>query len=577
MNIKKILYKTIIQSFEKIGINKKYDPIISRTNTEYRGQYQANGIIKISKIEKKDPKKLSNKIINLIKSKKIFKKVFYTKPGFINFIINPEWISEKLNIILKKNNLHIKKKKKETIVIDYSSPNIAKEMHIGHLRSTVLGDSFAKLASFLGHKVIKVNHIGDWGTNFGIILAFYKEKKINLSNLTKNLKNIEKHYIIAKKKFDNDKKFANLSQKYNLKLNKNNINCKKIWKKIVSYSIKKNNVIYKKLNISLKNKHIKGESAYHHMLPEIIEDLLKKKIAKKIDGSVVVILKKFKNRIGKPMGIIIQKKDSSFLYSTIDIACLKYRCSILNANRIIYYTDSRQSQYLQQIILIAKMAGYIPNNTIIEHHTFGMVLSKNNKPFKTRDGNNIKLIHLIKEAEKRAYSITKTKNSNLKPKEIISISKKIGIGSIKYSDLSKNRITNYIFDWKTMLTFEGNTAPYMQYTFTRITSIFNKISYDIKKIKYPIILLEKYETELSLKILQFEEIIDESFKKGYMHLLCLYLYNLSVHFSIFYEQCPILKNSNKKIKYSRIKLCFLTSTILKIGLKILGIPTINFM
>ncbi|QIQ41834.1 MAG: arginine--tRNA ligase [Buchnera aphidicola (Microlophium carnosum)] len=574
MNLKNIIKQDIKNVL--INISKmNYDPIIILNKKTKLGHYQLNNLIKIANILNLKPYELSKIIIFNIKKKYMYKEVTFSEPGFINIFINQHWLSEQLEKIFISSRLGINRSESKNIVIDYSSPNIAKEMHIGHLRSTIIGDVIARILDFLGHNVIRANHIGDCGTQFGMLIAYLEDKKIKYYNLS--LMQLEEFYCKAKKKYDIDQLFAEKSREYVVKLQNRDKYCHSIWKKLVSITMSENYRIYKRLNVTLKESHTMGESVYNKMLPDIIHDLINKKIAIKKNGSIIVFLKEFKNRLGESMGVVIQKKDKAFLYSSTDIACFKYRYQVLHANRIIYYTDARQHQHLMQAWTIAKKAKYISQDLLLEHHTFGMMLSKNKRPFKTRDGNTIKLSALLNEATERAISLIKNKKPNLSKKKLTQLANIIGISAVKYSDLSKNRNTNYIFDWDEMLNFEGNTAPYIQYAYTRIISILNKSIIPIKKLKEKIILTKESEINLAIKILEFEEIILLISQKGTPHILCKYLYQLATSFSNFYENCSILFSKKIKICKSRIKLSILTAKTLKKGLNMLGIKTVKKM
>lgn len=573
MNITKFLNKQIKKICINYGAPKNFDPIIQKNIKNNDIDYQVNGIIKLKKKILCSPYKLSKKISKKILQSKIYKKISVSKPGFINITLQSTWLCIYINKMLNKKNFNISFKKSQTIVIDYSSPNIAKEMHVGHLRSTILGDTMAKVMEFLGHNVIRQNHIGDWGTQFGMLIT-----QLQLKSYT-SIDNIDKIYQQASFNYQNDPDFIKKTKKNVVKLQKKKNNHIKIWKCLIKQTIKKNNVIYKKLNISLTDNDIKGESFYHFMLSDIISDLKKKKMATNLNGCSIVYLKNFKNRAGQKMGVVIQKKDGAFLYTTTDIACLKYRCHTLKANRIIYYTDHRQTQHLSQIFEIAKQAKYINHDTVVEHHAFGMILSDNKKPFKTRQGITIKLIDLLNEGVNKAKKmIQKKKKNTILGKELNIIAEKIGIGAIKYFDLSKNRTSNYIFNWNQMLSLEGNTAPYIQYAYTRIQSIINKnISLNCYINTHKIKIFTNCERKLILTLLQFEEIIYVVSKKGTPHLMCNYLYDLAGKFSNFYENCPILSAKEEHIKASRIKLSILTAKIIKKGLYFLGIKTVTKM
>lgn len=576
MNLKYIIKKDIDNALINIGYLNYCQPIITPNKKTTLGHYQLNNLIKIANILKLDAYELSQKIILNIKKKNIYKEITFSQPGFINIFLHHSWISKQLEKIFFSSRLGINRAIPKNIIIDYSSPNIAKEMHIGHLRSTIIGDVTARVLDFLGHNVIRANHIGDWGTQFGMLIA-YLEKNNLFYNDNLSLKELEKYYCEAKKRYDTDKKFAEISRKYVVKLQHGDKHCHNIWKKLVSITMLENYKIYKRLNVTLKNIHTIGESVYNKMLPNVVEDLINKKIAIKQNGATIVFLEEFKNRYGASMGVVVQKQDKGFLYSTTDIACFKYRYEKLCADRIIYYTDARQSQHLLQAWIIAKKANYIPKTLLLEHHIFGMMLGKNKRPFKTRDGNTIKLSALLDEAIERAVGLIKKKNPYISKKKLIPLAKIIGISAVKYSDLSKNRHTNYIFNWDEMLSFEGNTAPYIQYAYTRIFSIIKKSTIPIHRLKDPIILQKEIEIILALKILEFEEIIILISQKGTPHLLCKYLYQLATIFSNFYENHSILFSKKIKIYKSRLKLSILTAKTLKKGLNILGIKIVKKM
>lgn len=582
MNIQTFLLEKINQTLNKIGIQDFSNLIkIQQTNKKKFGNYQINGLITISKIINIPTEKFIKNVINFLNLNYIAEKIKTEQPGFINIFLNPKWIEDQINHIFFSPRLGISSINPQIIIIDYSSPNVAKEMHVGHLRSTVIGDSVARILSFLGHKVIKVNHIGDWGTQFGMLIAYIEKNKHHKSifNQTISIARLEHFYQKAKIQYDNNPDFAKLARAYVVKLQKGDKYCHEIWKNLVKISILNNQKIYSRLHITLKENDIMGESLYHSLLPDIITDLTNKGLAVVNNGAVVVFIKNSSNKLGKPFGVIIKKQDGAYLYSTTDIACIKYRCEILKANKIIYYTDSRQKQHLLHAWEIAKKSGYAKKSVSLEHHMCGMLLEKNGKPFKTRSGNSLKLITLLDEALKRAHHFILNKNPTLKYDQINKLAYIISIGAIKYSELSKNRTINYIFNWNNILNFNGNTAPYIQYAYTRISSLIRRSLYSNTQLKKNhIILKTQEEISLALCLLQFEETLITTSNKGTPHILCSYLYKLSMLFSIFYENCPIIQNKNNLcLKYSRLKLAILTARILKKGLNLLGIKTTEYM
>lgn len=574
MNIKKFLLKKTKKALILCNIFETQMINISYTSKKKFGDYQINGIIAISKKINQSPNKIAKKIKFFLNFEPLSNKIKITENGFINIFLNEKWIIKKIEKNIKNKSLISHLTKPKTIVVDYSSPNIAKQMHVGHLRSTVIGDSMARLFKFLGHKVIKANHIGNWGTPFGMLIAYIKKNKIKITKNI-NLLNLEKFYKKARKIYEKNIKFAKLAKKYVVKLQSKNEECYKIWKKLTNISINENQKIYDLLNISLKKKNIMGEDIYNDMLSNITSDLLKKRIAEKKENAIIVYLKEFKDKNGNLKDIVIKKSDGAYLYTTTDIACLKYRCQILKADRIIYYVDSRQKQHFSQIAAIAKKAGYTSKKTILEHHVLGMILGKNKKPFKSRSGKTVYLIDLINKGIKKVSSFIQKQNQKIKKNELKQIISSVAIGAIKYSDLSKNRQTDYIFDWNKMLNFKGNTSLYIQYAYVRINSILKKEKKFFNHIKKDILLLSKYEKNLAISLLQFEETIFSVEKNGFPNIICKYLFKITCLFSKFYENCRIIKEKNEQIKISRLKLVLLTKKTLKISLKILGIKTIK--
>ncbi|QJC30591.1 arginine--tRNA ligase [Enterobacteriaceae endosymbiont of Neohaemonia nigricornis] len=576
MNIKKILSKYIYNAMIQASIPDSYNVVLRKCKQVTFGHYQVNGIITAANKLKLNPKHLAIKVIKNINNIDIIKKMEVSQFGHINIFINEIWLSKQMNMILISSTLGFNKKIKiKNIVVDYSGPNIAKEMHVGHLRSTVLGDAIVRILTFVGHNVIPVNHIGDWGTQFGMLIAFLTIYKQNI-NKELSISNLDILYQQAQKKYINDINFAKKSRNYVVKLQNQDPFCLKIWKKLINITMENNYQLYNTLNILLNSAHTMGESTYNNMLPDIINDLQKKGLAIISNGAVIIPIK-YNDLISDNI-IIIKKSDGAYLYATTDIACIKYRAEYLHADRIIYYIDARQSQYLKNIFYIVKKAKYVKKNVQLEHHVFGMILNKNSKPYKTREGHNIKLQYLINEAISRSKTIILNKQPNIKQHKLNNLAQIIGVGAIKYNDLSKNRMSNYIFNWNEILNFEGNTSLYIQYAYVRAISILNKSNMSIKNIKdYTIIFTNQNEINLAILFLEFEEIILQVIEKGLPHILCNWLYKIAVLFSTFYENCNILNNTNNNTKISRLKIIFITSQFLKKGLNMLGIQTIQNM
>lgn len=577
MNIQSILSDKIKQAMILAGSDQSCDALIRQSGKPQFGDYQANGIMAAAKKLGLNPREFAQKVLDNAQLSDIAEKLEIAGPGFINIFLNPTWLTTEISAALSHKNLGIQATNKQTVVIDYSSPNVAKEMHVGHLRSTIIGDAVARTLEFLGHNVIRANHVGDWGTQFGMLIA-YLEKMQHEHASEMELQDLEAFYREAKKHYDEDEIFAEKARNYVVKLQSGDEYCRTMWKRLVDITMQQNQHNYNRLNVTLTEKDVMGESLYNPMLPSIVEDLKKQGLAVENDGALVVYLDEFKNKDGDPMGVIVQKKDGGFLYTTTDIAAAKYRYETLKANRALVFSDTRQSQHMQQAWLITRKAGYVPDSFSLEHKNFGMMLGKDGKPFKTRTGGTIKLADLLDEAIERATVLINEKNTNLSNDEKEAVIEAVGIGAVKYADLSKNRTTDYVFDWDNMLSFEGNTAPYMQYAYTRIRSIFNKTDINSTALlAAPLTIKDDKERTLAIKLLQFEEAVQTVGKEGTPHVLCAYLYELAGIFSSFYEHCPILNAEDESIKLSRLKLALLTEKTLKQGLTLLGIKTVEKM
>lgn len=577
MNIQSILSDKIKQAMVIAGADQSCDALVRQSGKPQFGDYQANGIMAAAKKLGLNPREFAQKVLDNLQLSDIAEKLEIAGPGFINIFLNPTWLTTEISAALSHKNLGIQATNKQTVVIDYSSPNVAKEMHVGHLRSTIIGDAVARTLEFLGHHVIRANHVGDWGTQFGMLIA-YLEKMQNEHTSEMELQDLEAFYREAKKHYDEDEVFAEKARNYVVKLQSGDEYCRAMWKRLVDITMQQNQHNYARLNVTLTEKDVMGESLYNPMLPSIVEDLKKQGLAVENDGALVVYLDEFKNKDGDPMGVIVQKKDGGFLYTTTDIAAAKYRYETLKANRALVFSDTRQSQHMQQAWLITRKAGYVPDSFSLEHKNFGMMLGKDGKPFKTRTGGTVKLADLLDEAIERATVLINEKNTNLSNDEKQAVIEAIGIGSVKYADLSKNRTTDYVFDWDNMLSFEGNTAPYMQYAYTRIRSIFNKTEINSTALlAAPLTIKDDKERTLAIKLLQFEEAVQTVGKEGTPHVLCAYLYELAGIFSSFYEHCPILNAEDEAVKLSRLKLALLTEKTLKQGLALLGIKTVEKM
>lgn len=576
MNIQVLLSDKVRQALIGAGAPADCEAQVRQSAKAQFGDYQANGVMSVAKKLGIPPRQLAEKVLQLLELGDVASKVEIAGPGFINIFLNSKWVASQADRVLKAPDLGIAPVEPQTIVIDYSAPNVAKEMHVGHLRSTIIGDAAARTQEFLGHKVIRANHVGDWGTQFGMLIA-YLEKMQNENASDLGLSDLEQFYRQAKKHYDEDAEFAERARAYVVKLQGGDHYCLKMWRKLVDITMAQNQLTYNRLNVTLTEDDVMGESLYNAMLPGINTDLKAKGLAVESEGATVVFLDEYQNKQGEPMGVIIQKKDGGYLYTTTDIACAKYRYETLGANRVLYYIDSRQHQHLMQAWTIVRKAGYVPDSVSLEHHMFGMMLGKDGKPFKTRSGGTVKLSDLLDEAIERAGKLIAAKNPDMPAEEMAKVAQVVGIGAVKYADLSKSRTTDYIFDWDNMLAFEGNTAPYMQYAYTRVASVFKRAGIDESVLTLPLVMTEEREVTLATRLLQFEETLITVAREGTPHVMCSYLYDLAGLFSSFYEHCQILNADSEEARQSRLKLALLTSKTLKTGLETLGIETVDRM
>ncbi|MEB5912775.1 arginine--tRNA ligase [Klebsiella quasipneumoniae] len=577
MNIQALLSEKVSQALIAAGAPADCEPQVRQSAKVQFGDYQANGVMAVAKKLGMAPRQLAEQVLSHLDLNGIASKVEIAGPGFINIFLDPAFLADNVNRALQSERLGVTTPQVQTIVVDYSAPNVAKEMHVGHLRSTIIGDASVRTLEFLGHKVIRANHVGDWGTQFGMLIAYLeKQQQENAGEMA--LADLEGFYREAKKHYDEDEAFAERARSYVVKLQGGDEYFLQMWRKLVDITMSQNQITYDRLNVTLTRDDVMGESLYNPMLPGIVADLKAKGLAVESEGATVVFLDEYKNKEGEPMGVIIQKKDGGYLYTTTDIACAKYRYETLHADRVLYYIDSRQHQHLMQAWTIVRKAGYVPDSVPLEHHMFGMMLGKDGKPFKTRAGGTVKLADLLDEALERARRLVAEKNPEMSADELENLAKVVGIGAVKYADLSKNRTTDYVFDWDNMLAFEGNTAPYMQYAYTRVLSVFRKAGIDENALTdAPVVIAEDREAQLAARLLQFEETLSVVAREGTPHVMCAYLYDLAGLFSGFYEHCPILSAESEATRNSRLKLALLTAKTLKLGLDTLGIETVERM
>lgn len=579
MNIRELLNEKVQQAMHACGIPADLPAVIAPGKKAGFGDYQANGAMGAAKVMGTNPRELAAKIVAHLELDGIAEKVDIAGPGFINIYLAPEWLGEQIGTAQLHPRLGITQvAKPQTVVIDYSGPNLAKEMHVGHLRSTIIGDALARLLEFQGHNVIRQNHVGDWGTQFGMLIAELEERLGENREAGMALKDLEVFYQQAKTHFDEDPAFADKARSYVVRLQSGDEEILKLWQEFKNISLQHSNEIYRQLNVTLTDDHVRGESFYNNDLPILVKELQDQGLAVESDGAQVVFLTELADKDGNPSPVIIQKQGGGYLYATTDLAALRYRANTLQANRVMYFIDARQSLHMQQVFTLARKARFVPEDIQLEHLAFGTMMGADGKPFKTRTGGTVKLAELLDESIERASALVKAKNPELNSTEAELIARKVGIGAVKYADLSKTRTNDYIFAWDSMLSFDGNTAPYLQYAFTRVQSIFRRAEINPAALEQPIILATDAEKVLAIKLLQFSEVLDQVAREALPHLLCSYLYDIASLYMSFYEACPILKDGvDPATRDSRLRLCHAVARIVEKGLELLGIEVMERM
>ncbi|GGY65101.1 arginine--tRNA ligase [Cellvibrio zantedeschiae] len=581
MNIRELLNDKVLSAMAACGIPADLPALIAPGKKAGFGDYQANCAMGAAKVMGTNPRELAGRIVAALQPELegIADKLEIAGPGFINIDLNPTWLGQQIASAQTDARLNIANvSNPQTVVIDYSGPNLAKEMHVGHLRSTIIGDALARLLEFQGHKVIRQNHVGDWGTQFGMLIAELEEQLGANQDGEMALKDLEVFYQQAKKHFDDDENFANKARDYVVRLQSGDANMLKLWQQFKDISLHHSTEIYQQLNVTLNDEHVRGESFYNNDLAPVVKELQDQGLASESEGAQVVFLQELADKDGNPSPVIIQKQGGGFLYATSDIAALRYRVKTLHANRIMYFIDARQSLHMQQVFTIARKAKFADDSVSLEHLAFGTMMGNDGKPFKTRTGGTVKLAELLTEAVERAGNLVRERSTDLSESEITEIARKVGIGSVKYSDLSKTRTNDYIFSWDSMLSFEGNTAPYMQYAFTRVQSIFRKAGVQPESLQNKIVIGTEQEKTLAIKLLQFSEVLDQVSREALPHLLCTYLYEIASLYMTFYEACPILKEGiEPDVRDSRLRLCHLVARTIEQGLDLLGIEVMERM
>ena len=585
--IVEILEQRVAQAMQKVtGLDSCAGQLRSSADSRF-GDYQSNGVMAIAKRMKKNPRELAADIVAALEVDDISETPEIAGPGFINFRLKEDYLATRLMQTAKDDTGRLAidaTDSPETIVVDFSAPNIAKQMHVGHLRSTIIGDCISRMLDFQGHKVIRQNHIGDWGTQFGMLIAYLRDENPDILENpgSVHIADLEQFYKNAKAKCDVDPAFEEKARAEVVKLHNHDKDTMAVWEHIVDESRSHYQPMYHELAVDLHKDNERGESFYADRLAGIVDELKESNVAKESDGAMCIFPEGFKNKDGDPLPFIVRKSDGAFLYATTDMAALKYRATELNADKIIYVTDARQKLHFEMLFASAALAGWTANCKPV-HVWFGTMLGEDNKPFKTRSGETVKLRDLLAESIERATAVVEQKNPGLDDDSKAKIARAVGIGGVKYADFSNNRTTDFVFSFDKMLAMDGNTAPYMQYAYARVKSIERKaadkgidVAAELSGIE-ALSLTEQAELDLAKHLARYGEAIAAAAADCRPNYLTSYLYDLAQKFSSFYNACPVLIAGEDK-RPTRLMLCDLTARTIKHGLsELLGIDVVEQM
>lgn len=542
------------------------DPVL---RTSDRSDYQSNGVMALAKQLGRPPREVAEELVGHLSTDRF--SVEIAGPGFLNISLSPSFLNAQLQSLLQDPRRGVAPTSSpKNIVIDYSAPNVAKEMHVGHLRSTVIGDALARMYNFRGDHVIARNHVGDWGTPFGMLIEHLLDMGEDEAIASLSIGDLDSFYRAARAKFEADDTFKERSRARVVLLQGGDQETGRLWKILVDQSVLYFSEVYEKLDILLRPEDVVGESFYNPMLNDVVTDLQKAGLIEESDGALCVFPPGFTNRDGEPLPLIVQKRDEGFGYAATDLAALRDRVSNLHADEILYVVGAPQSQHFEMIYAVARLAGWLPDNVRCEHIAFGNVLGPDKKMFKSRTGETVKLIGLLNEATQRAEEALKERSTGLDDQQRHELATQIARAAVKYADLSTERQRDYIFDLDRMIAFEGDTGPYLQYAHARIESIFRRLGEPWSEMNASFTLAAPAEKHLALGLLEFPEAFKASLAAVQPHKLCVYLFDLAQRFTSFYDACPVL-SSEGAVREERLALCSLTSSVLALGLSVLGI------
>ncbi len=549
------------------------DPVLRRSAQATFGDYQANGAMALGKALDRSPREVATAIVGHLDLDGVAEPPEVAGPGFINIRLLPAYLGAKATELAGDDRLGVRPAATaETVVVDYSQPNVAKEMHVGHLRSTIIGDAIVRVLEFLGHRVIRQNHLGDWGTNFGMLIEHLGDLGEDEAAAELSLGDLEAFYQQAKAKFDADPAFAERARSRVVALQGGDPTTLAHWQLLIDLSTRYFSTVYELLGVRLTDDDIAGESFYNPMLADVADDLVDKGLAVVDEGALCVFPPGFAGRDGKPFPLMVRKSDGGFGYDATDLAALRYRVSALGADRIIYVVDARQSQHFALLFKAGEMAGWLGDARRAEHVAFGAVLGPDGRPFKTRAGGTVKLVALLREAIERAEAVVADRGE-LDEATRSEVARQVGVGAIKYADLSNDRAKDYVFDLDRMLAMDGNTGPYLQYAHVRTRSLARRAAEQgvTPATSAPVVVTEPAERALVLQLLALEVVVHSTAETLQPHRLTTYLFELASAFTTFFDQCPVLRADTPEQRASRLALTDLTGRTLRLGLGLLGI------
>ncbi len=544
------------------------DPVLRASD---RADFQANGAMGLAKQLGRPPREVAEEVLAHADLDDLCSVVEVSGPGFVNLTLADAVVAAQLPVMAAAPALGLTgAAHPRHVVVDYSSPNVAKELHVGHLRSTVIGDSLCRLLDAVGHRVTRENHVGDWGTPFGMLIEHLVDTGGDGDAEVLSVGDLDAFYRDARVKYDADPAFAERSRHRVVLLQAGDPETLRLWRALVAESERHFDAVYRLMGVQLTSSDIVGESFYNPMLAGVVADLDAAGLLVESDGARCVFVEGFTNRDGQPLPLIVQKSDGGFGYAATDLACLRDRVDRLGAERILYVVGAEQAQHLQMCFAVARMAGWVGESVATEHVPFGLVLGTDRKRLRSRSGGAVLLMALLDEAVERADAALAARDQALEADERRLLAEAVGVGAVKYADLSNERIRDYVFDWDRMLAFEGSTGPYLQYAHARIRSIFRRLPGPYDVAAGPPSLAEPAERALAMALLAYDAAVHDAVDHLAPNRLCAYLYDLASAFTTFYEACPVLRAADDDTRTGRLLLCHLTAAVLAAGMWLLG-------